>query len=47
MAEMAEIAMLNIYLPYLLFQRDPKKQLIKEMMTDPEYCESRRNGRNG
>jgi len=22
MAEMAEIAMLNIYLPYLLFQRD-------------------------
>ena len=26
MAEMAEIAMLNIYLPYLLFLRDPKKQ---------------------
>ena len=26
MAEMAEIAMLNIYLPYLLFLRDQKKQ---------------------
>jgi len=28
MAEMAEIAMLNIYLPYLLFLRDPKTKKL-------------------